>query len=158
MPTATIQTIRCVRSSGGIDSGVFDALATLPATVAPDQIDALIRAVAALPGVVEAIDAARNDPDNLYITTDTSPGRDNALWPGVGELVEMRPDQSIAPDVTVAFDTTQNLSLWDYDTVSRDDLLGSIMMAADEQGQGVIGRLASSSVEGSLYYIIYRVD
>lgn len=158
MPTATIQTIRCIRSASGIDSGVFDALATLPAVVAPGEIEAVIATVRALPGVIEAIDAARADPDNFYVTTGTSPGRDTALWPSSGEEIEMRPDQSVNPDVSVDFETTQNLSLWDYDSVSRDDHLGSITIEAGEQGQGEIGRLASSQVEGSLYYIIYRVD
>jgi hypothetical protein len=158
MPIATIQTIRCIRSASGIDSGVFDALATLPTVVAPAEIDALVSAVHALPGVVEAIDDARDDPDNFYITTGTAPGREQALWPPVGQDVDMRPDQSVAPGVTIEFETTQNLSLWDFDSVSRDDHLGSIMIDAAEQGQGEVGRLASSKVEGSLYYIIYSVD
>ena len=35
---------------------------------------------------------------------------------------------------------------------------GSITIPASEQGQGPQARLASSSVEGSVYYITYRVD
>lgn len=158
MPTATIQTILCVRSASGIDSGVFEALATLPIQVLPGEIDALISTVRALPGVIEAIDAARNDPDNLYVTAGTDTGRESAIWPGNGEDVDMRPDQSVAPGVTIDFENTQNLSLWDYDDVSRDDHLGSILIDSAEQGQGEIGKLASSRVEGSLYYIIYSVD
>lgn len=70
----------------------------------------------------------------------------------------MQPDQSVAPGFQVEFVTTQNVSLFDYDSVSRDDHLGSITIPANEQGQGPQARLASSSVEGSVYYIIYRVD
>jgi hypothetical protein len=158
MPTATIQTIRCVRSASGIDSGVFESFARLPLTVLPSELDAAIAAVKALPGVLAAIDAARADPDNLYITAQTTADRDLALWPAPGRDVSMLPDQSVAPSVSLDFDHSQNLSLFDHDIVSADDHLGSIMMSADEQGKGEVARLASSSVEGSVYYVIYRVD
>jgi hypothetical protein len=158
MPTATVQTIRCVRSASGIDSGVFEAFAQLPLVTLPGELDQIVQNVRALPGVIEAIDAARSDPDNLYITAGTTADRDLALWPSPGEDVDMLPDQSVAPNVTLDFETTQNLSLFDHDTISADDHLGSIMMDASEQGQGEIARLASSSVEGSVYYVIYRVD
>src|SRR5699024_2194199 len=113
MPSATIQTIRCIRSASGIDAGVFDALASLPLQVVPGEIDALVQSVRALPGVVEAIDSARDDPDNLCVTAGTSPGREQALWPPSDEEIEMRPDQSVAPGVRLDFEFTQNLSLWD---------------------------------------------
>lgn len=158
MPTTTIQTIRCVRSASGIDPGVFQAFAGLPTTVVPSELDSVIEALKALPSVLEAIDAARSDPDNLYITGQTTADRDRALWPAPGVDVDMRPDQSVEPNVTLNFTHSQNLSLFDHDTVSADDHLGSIMMSASEQGAGEIARLASSSVEGSVYYIIYRVD
>lgn len=158
MPQATIETIRCIRSASGIDAGVFEALSRLPLQVAPDEIDALVASVRALPGVVEAIDSARGDPDNLYVTAGTNPGREQALWPPPDTEIEMRPDQSVAPGVSIDFAFSQNLSLWDYDTVSRDDHLGSIMIEASEQGAGEIARLASSSIEGSVYYVVYRVD
>lgn len=158
MPTATIETIRCVRSASGIDAPVFDAIATLPSEVAPSEIDELIRTIKALPGVIEAIDAARDDPDNLYLTAGTTGKRDLAIWPAPGTDAEMRPDQSISPAITLDFEFSQNLSLWDYDSVSRDDHLGSILIEASQAGQGEVGRLASSRIEGSVYYIIYRVD
>jgi hypothetical protein len=158
MPTTTIQTIRCVRSASGIDSGVFEAFARLPLTVVPSELDGAVEAIKALPGVIEAIDAARSDPGNLYITAQTTADRNRALWPAPGVDVDMLPDQSVEPNLTLDFTHTQNLSLFDHDTVSADDHLGSIMISASEQGSGEIARLASSSVEGSVYYIIYRVD
>lgn len=157
MATATILTIRCIRSASGVDAGVFDALATLPIKVAPELLEDLLASVRALPGIVEAIDAARGDPDNLYLTLGTSPGRDAALWPAAGQDMEFRPDQSAVANVSIEFDHTQNVSLWDYDSVSRDDHLGSITIEEAEQGEGEIGRLAHSRVEGSLYYITYEV-
>jgi hypothetical protein len=127
--------------------------------VAPSDLEAVLQTLRALPGVIEAIDVARSDPDNLYITTGTEGDRDLALWPAPGEDVDMRPDQSVAPNVVVDFDTaTQNLSLFDHDAVSADDHLGSITIEAAEQGQGEIARRASSEVEGSVYFVTYRVD
>ncbi len=41
----------------------------------------------------------------------------------------------MSPDVSIDFEITQNLSLWDYDSVSRDDHLGSITIEAGEQGR-----------------------
>jgi hypothetical protein len=158
MPTATIQTIRCVRSASGIDGAVFDSIATLPTRALPSELDAIIDTVKALPGVIEAIDTARDDPDNLYLTTGTTGDREQAVWPASGQDVDMRPDQSVAPRITVDFEYTQNLSLWDYDTVLGDDHLGSITIEAGEAGQDEISRLASSRIEGSVYYITYRVD
>lgn len=153
MLTASIQQIRHV----GVDSGVFEAFGQLPAKIAPGEIEQLVRAVEALPGVIEAIEVARDDPDNLYLTNTTQPGRDESLWPGSGEVIEMRPRQSAAPDVSFDIDGSRNLSLWDYDTVSRDDHLGSVAIDAIEAGQGAIGRLTSSQVEGSIYSIIYDI-
>lgn len=72
--------------------------------------------------------------------------------------MEFRPDQSASPDLTIDFDHSQNLSLWDYDDVSRDDHLGSITIEAAEVDEGDTGRLAHSRVEGSLYYMVYRVS
>lgn len=160
MPTATVSTIFCVQQATGTDLAVNEAIANLPQTLLPEQIAGVsaIAAIRALPGVISAIDTARSDPDDLYVTTNTNGGRDNAIWPEPGTNVAMQAGQSVAPELTVDFSTSQNLSLWDYDSVSDDDLLGSVMMLADEQGQGEIVKLASSAVESSYYYVVYRVD
>ena len=158
MPTGTIQTVLCVKAASGVDGSVLDAIGSVADKVLPGDLGEVIAAFKALPGVVEAIDASRSDPDNLYLTTGTSPGRDDALWPGGGADVDMLPEQSAAPAVSVDFDTTQNISLWDYDTVSRDDHLGSIQMEAGDQGAGPVAKKAASTVEGSLYFVTYQVD
>jgi hypothetical protein len=158
MPVGTILALVCVRSASGIDAGVFQAFAQLPPQIVPSQIGFVLDALRAAPGVLEAIDAARSDPDNLYVTLQTSGDRDLAIWPGPGQSVDMLPDQSASLGVGVEFGFSQNVSLFDHDSISGDDHLGSVMMLAGEQGQGEIAKLASSSVEGSAYYIIYRVD
>lgn len=158
MPTGTVQTILCVKAATGVDGAVLSALASVADKIAPSEISQVIEAFKALPGVVEAIDASRSDPDNLYVTTQSASGRDQAAWPGGGSDVPMLPEQSVSPGIGVDFGATQNISLWDYDSVSDDDHLGSIMMEAADQGMGPIAKKASSTVEGSLYFVTYQVD
>jgi hypothetical protein len=160
MPTAHVSTIICVQQATGTDGGVNQALAGLPETLFPEQVGgaAALATIRSLPGIVAAIDEARSDPDDLYITTDTVGGRDNAIWPGPGSNTEMQAGQSVAPHITVDFSDSLNISLWDYDSVSDDDLLGSVTIFESEQGQGQQVKLASSTVEGSYYYVMYSVD
>ncbi len=159
MPQATVSMIYCVQQATGTDAAVNDAIAGLPELLLPGEFGGMpLQAIRALPGVIAAVDAARSDPDDLYITTNTGGGRDNAVWPSPGGVVQIQAGQSETPDFTVDFDHSQNLSLWDYDSVSDDDLLGSVTMFASEQGQGEIAKLARSPIENSYYYVVYRVD
>jgi hypothetical protein len=158
--TATVLEVWCLRQSTGTDAGVNSSLAGLADTLVPDQLGGLALAefLRNLPGVASAIDSARSDPDDFYLTTDTSGGMDNAIWPGGGQTISMSAGQSKSPQVTVDVDFSQNLSCWDRDSVSRDDHLGSIKIREDEQGLGEQIKLAKSDVESSYYYITYRVD
>jgi hypothetical protein len=158
MATAIIRTIYCVQQATGTDGGLNQAILALPELIVPHFGGAsLVNEIRALPGVIEAIDAVRADPDDLYVTTNTEGGRDNAIWPGPGRNGSMRAGQSVAPNISVDFADSQNISLWDYDSVSRDDLLGSITIFESERGPGEMARVARSAVEGSCYYIIYSV-
>jgi hypothetical protein len=158
MPTVTIQNLLCVRSASGIDGGVFEAFAQVPSTFLPDQMSAIIASIRSLPGVIEAIDAARSDPDNIYMTTSTNKGRANAIWPPQGVDIDMLPDQSQEINLSVDFEFSQNISLFDHDPISSDDHLGSIMVKADEAGTGSRVGKAASQVEGSIYFITYEVS
>src|SRR5262245_24567504 len=160
MPTARISTIFCVQQATGTDMGVNDAIASLPEKLLPPEINgvAIVDAIRAIPGVISAIDAARSDPDNLYITTVTQAGNENAIWPGPGQRVDVQAGQSFTPNLSLDFTDSQNISLWDHDSPSDDDLLGSVTMLSSEQGVGEIAKLARSQVESSAYYVVYRVD
>jgi hypothetical protein len=158
MRTATITTIYCVQQATGTDMGVNHALTALPEKIVPGAFMPVLEAIRALPGVIGAIDVARSDPDNFYVTTNTNGGRQNAIWPGPGGDVQMQAGQSVAPQLPVQVSGSQNISLWDYDSTSDDDLLGSVTMLESEQGQGEIAKLAKSMVESSFYYVVYRVD
>jgi hypothetical protein len=158
--TATILEVWCLRPATGTDAGVNDSLAGLADSLVPEELGGLALAdfLKNVPGVISAIDSGRSDPDDLYMTTNTSGGVDSAIWPGGGRTVSMSAEQSQAPQVLVDVDFSQNISLWDRDSISRDDHLGSIKIKEDEQGLGEQIKLAKSDVESSYYYITYRVD
>jgi hypothetical protein len=159
MATARIFMICCVKESTGTDVSVLNAVANLPATVLPDELGTdIVASIRAVPGVLEAIDAAREDPDDLYVTTETEGDRDRAIWPGPGLSKSILAGQSVKPDFSVPFSFSQNISLWDYDSGSGDDPLGSVTVFESEQGAGVLAKLAANPVEGSAYYVVYEVD
>jgi hypothetical protein len=149
--------IYCVQPATGTDGAVNRAIAGLPQTILADQgLAAVAQTLQAVPGLLAAIDEARADPDDLYLTAGTVGDVDRAIWPGPGQTMPLRAGQTVAPGVTLAFAGSQNISLWDYDGVSRDDLLGSFTIFDHEIGQELF-KLAASTVEGSIYYVHYRV-
>lgn len=163
MATATINMIYCVSAATGIDGGVNRALTSLAPVLnvgelGGDSLNAIQTAINALPGLLEAVDQARQDPDDLYVTTNTAGGLDNAVWPGNQRTQPTQAGQSQSIRLPLQFSGNLNVSLWDYDSSSDDDLLGSITVLEAEAGRGDIAKLAASAVESSAYYVVYRVD
>ncbi|MEV1065962.1 hypothetical protein [Streptomyces sp. NPDC050263] len=154
--TATILDVYCVHAATGTDSTTNEAIAALAGTI-PVGGSTLHDIAQSIPAAVAAIDASRNDPDDLYITTSTQGDVGQAIWPGNGSAGSVGSGQTQPLGVTVSVDGVQNLSLWDHD-LSGDDLLGSIRIEETELGQGPIAKMASSPVEGSVYLVNYRVD
>ncbi|MGO4780491.1 hypothetical protein AB4084_33950, partial [Lysobacter sp. 2RAB21] len=107
----------CVQKSTGTDAEFNQAFATLPEIIPFGNVAgfSILDAVKQIPGVIAIIDAARSDPDQLYMTTSTNSGRDHAIWPEPGRKVEMQAGQSESPMVAVNFGFSQNISLWDAD-------------------------------------------
>lgn len=157
---ATLLQIWCLRHSTGTDFGVVQALSGLaPAHVLSQLgVGSIESFVKGLPGVVGAMDSARSDPDNVFLTTDTSGDLDNSIWPPGNTTVDMQAGQSVTPGIMIPVSFSQNLSLWDHDPVSDNDLLGSITIFESERGAGEIAKLAKSEVETSYYFFTYRVD
>ncbi|GII94939.1 hypothetical protein [Sinosporangium siamense] len=158
--TATIETIWCLRQGTGADSDVNQALCDIIPAFFLEEIGerSLADFVKGLPGVARAMDSAHDDPDDLYLTADTSGKLDHSIWPPGYTTVDMRADQSVAPGLCIPVSHTQNLSLWDHDIGSGDDHLGSITIFEAERGGGELVKLAKSDDESSYYYIKYRVD
>ncbi|WP_432139829.1 MULTISPECIES: hypothetical protein [unclassified Streptomyces] len=159
--TATIFDVFCVHAATGTDTAVNEALSALAGNevVRLSSIGGSVADfVKSIPQAAAAIDTARGDPDDLYLTTDTAGGLDRAIWPGNGSTGTVRSGQTQPLGVAVPVNRVQNLSLWDYDSVSRDDLLGSIRIDEGERGAGPIAKLARNDTEGSAYYVTYQVD
>jgi hypothetical protein len=159
--TATIVQIYCVKEATGTDLGAINLALSglwpvLPGGFDPESIKNMVRSVF---GLADAIDRARSDPDQLYVTTHTAGGLDNSIWPGGGVYHPIEQGQHVFPNITVPIaHWGENISLWDYDEISADDLLGSIAMFEAEKGFNEITKLGRSLVEGSAYYVTYRVD
>jgi hypothetical protein len=160
MANATLLFIYCVTEATGTDLEVIEAIASLPERIVPSELgfSTVVEAIQSLPGVIAAIDMARSDPDNLYITTNTNGGLNNSIWPGSGNTQDFLAGQSNSPQISIEFSFSLNISLWDRDEVSPDDLLGSITIFETEQGQGEITKKAFSIVEHSYYYLTYIVE
>lgn len=160
--TATIIDVFCVKESTGTDLGnlapvireAFNSALPRELTDGLSPGDAL----ASVAGLADALDSVRSDPDNLYITTSTEGDIENAIWPGGEQTVDILGTQSVQPGITIDFDNRTNLSLWDFDDVSADDLLGSIQIKESESGQGEIAKFAFSKVEAAAYYVTYTVE
>ncbi|MFL9901313.1 hypothetical protein PQR75_29895 [Paraburkholderia fungorum] len=157
MANVVIRTLYCIREATGTDMGVNIAIANLPGTLpAATGLGSIDAAVKAVPGLIAAIDGARGDPDDLYLTTSTERGLGNKVWPTDRETMPVGTGQSTAPNLALSFDGSLNVSLWDYDSGSRDDLLGSITVEESELGNELLKK-AASDVEGSIYYVHCRV-
>jgi hypothetical protein len=157
MATARIYTIFCVRHSSGIDFGVTQALTNLANTLVGSEFGgSLQEAVAALPAVIAAIDTARDDPDNLFMTFG-SDEIENAFWPGAGQFTDTRAGQSHQILLDFPVTVSQNVSLWDDDSPSGNDHMGSVTIFAGEAGEGQKAKLAKNPEEGSAYYVLYEV-
>jgi len=160
MAVATLKTLYCFQHATGTDGAVNTAVfGLIPDVIALGHAGGAVKdVVEAIPGVIEAIAIARNDPDNLYLTFSTEGGRDSAFWPGPGRDTEMRAGQSVYLGLSYEFNGSMNLSMWDYDDVSRDDLLGSVTVEEAEAGAGEFIKKAFSTIEGSCYLLSYSVD
>ncbi|SEP95094.1 hypothetical protein SAMN04487983_1002257 [Streptomyces sp. yr375] len=157
--TATIFDVFCIHAATGTDAAANEAVGALAGKIPLGSLGTSLQGfVQSVPQAVAAIDAARGDPDDLYVTTSTQGDLSQAIWPGNGSTGSVASGQTQPLGVTVPVDFVQNLSLWDHDDVSADDLLGSIRIEESERGEGPIAKLASSPVEGSVYYVTYQVN
>lgn len=159
--TATILEIYCVKEASGTDLAVLYAVNTALTplyTVLGGGFD-ISSYVNSVPNLIASLESARSDPDELYVTTYTGGGLANSIWPPGGARQDISQGQSVMnPNIVVPFVYGVNISLWDYDSISSDDLLASIQIYETERSLGVLTKLGRSMVEGSAYYVRYRVD
>jgi hypothetical protein len=157
MATARIYMLYCVRQASGTDFGAIQALSGLAPSIPASGFGAQVSEILGqLPEVIAAIDTARSDPDNLFITTESSGDLEYAVWPS-GDPVDAQAGQTLVVMLDLTFTYALNISLWDYDSASDNDLLGSVAIFEEEAGTGQIAKLAKSDIEGSAYYVVYEV-
>jgi hypothetical protein len=138
--------IYCVRHASGVDGGVVAALTNLPGElVGSDYGVPLLDALAGLPAVVTAIDTARDDPDNLFMTFG-SENISDAFWPAAGQYRNLQAGMSAQIQLDFNVDYSQNVSLWDRDFPSGNDHLGSVTIFASDAPLGEIAKLAKNPV------------
>ena len=158
MPTATITLVHCVHEATGVDvQALGKLLRAIPTELFADTLgSSLPDIIRAIPEVIRALDVARSDPDDFFMTTKTSGNIKDSIWPPGKKTVNLQAGQSVTPKVLLTFERAVNVSLWDED-VSDNDLLGSILIFAEEAGRGEVVRLAHSPIESSYYYVFYEV-
>jgi hypothetical protein len=158
MATATIHTIFCAHEATGTDIHLLKALfERLPVGLFGNIIGGvLLDTIKALPEIIKLVDLARSDPDNVFMTTGSDEIKD-AIWPGGGKTVDLGAGQSAAPNVSVEFTSSLNISLFD-DDASANDKLADVTIFESERGKGEIAKFGSSKVEMSAYYVIYSVE
>lgn len=159
MPNVVIRSLFCVHAATGTDAGLNAVIAGIPESLeflampSDAQLQGVIRAI---PGLIDAIDAARADPDDLYLTNDTSGGVENRIWPIDKKYHPVNTNQLVTLGVAIAFEDKLNLSLWDHDSSSDDDLLGSIVIDSVDVGKEMTKK-AWSEIESSVYLVSYLV-
>ncbi|MFI9772210.1 hypothetical protein ACIHJG_35910 [Streptomyces sp. NPDC052415] len=164
MPTANIVELWCLKPATGTDFGhltpsLQGLLSGFEKIFVDETGQAVAATVKAIPGLVTALDEVQADPDNVYLTVNDSSGLDNSVWPGNGETRDMNKGQVAHPSLAIPFDFSMSLNLWEKDSfLDDDDPLGAIRIDKDDVDRGHIAQVASSEVEGSFYYVTYRVD
>ncbi|MEU8679521.1 hypothetical protein [Streptomyces sp. NPDC048560] len=164
MPTATIVELWCVKPATGTDFGhltphIQGLLSGFEKIFIDETGQAVIATVRAIPGLVQALDEVRADPDSVYLTVNSASGLDNSVWPGNGETVDMNTGQVAHPSIAIPFDFSMSLTLMEKDSgiLNSDDPLGTIRIDGDDTDRGHVAQVASSNIEGSFYYVTYRV-
>lgn len=76
-----------------------------------------------IPGLVAAIDEARADPDQLYLSL-SNQERDRKIWPIGGDVVEINGGQIVRPNLRVPFNEVVDINFLGVGWRQRRRLLG----------------------------------
>ena len=127
------------------------------------SLKAMAAAFTALPEVIDTIESSRDDADDLYIGLNSERGNDGAFWPRPndqsdvairGAPVAMPGLEGMVPYVLGLSKNQQTISinLFDHDTGSRDDHLGSVTFSLGDLGKGPLKTLMISDKHGGVVY------
>ncbi|MCT7978957.1 hypothetical protein [Laspinema olomoucense] len=153
-----------VQQAAGLSSAVSAAAGVVLGNVPNPKAQLVAQALNAgsavlekIPGLVDAIGKAGNYPDQLYMTFSNQPGIGKRFWPQPGKFYEIYAGQIIRFD-ELRYSLTQpiDISLWEYDTISSDDQLGSFAIEQDTAPGAYVVTVTSAS-EASIYLVAYTV-
>ncbi len=163
---------RCVIAATGIDgaalTAVTDAAADASRAAARvigegktigKALEAAGGVFKAVPAIAKAIDEAGQYPDQLYITRGGSRGVDGRVWPlGSREYVEVSSGQVVRfqRDLRFLLRDPVDLSFWEYDSLTSDDLLGTLIVEIDKPIGWHVDTVTSEA-EGAAYLVAYEI-
>lgn len=166
MSTLTIVSVKCIKPSSGIDGtalSIFGAIGGAiggAAAVAGATVTGglLIGAtgVAAVGGasagvtLINGLDHFFAGADDLYIKVNGS-----KVWPS-GKYKDINSQQTKDVEYSLPLNSQVTIQLWEYDTISSDDLLGYLTLGSDHQS-GNFTYLVQNRDEGSIYEINIRI-
>lgn len=82
----------------------------------------------------------------------------NRIWPTDKKYIEMKDTElKIGVDLAVERNTMLELELWDYDTWTPNDLLGTFKLLADERGGPFTSDLITNSGVSAKYSLEWEV-
>ncbi|MTJ22546.1 hypothetical protein FJR06_14955 [Dolichospermum sp. UHCC 0352] len=167
MKSLTIVSVKCIKPSSGIDSiaqslfgligGAIAGTATFVAGAASGGLLIAATGVAAAGGasagvaVINGLDYFFAGADELYIRVNGS-----KVWPS-GKYKDMMSQQTKEVGHTLPLNDKVKIQLWEYDTISSDDLLGYLDLGADHQ-TGSFTYLVQNQYEGSIYEINIKIS
>lgn len=144
--------------SGDVTAAAANAVGTSDPAVSAG-LNAATSVLRRVPAVAAAIDAARQDPDQLYLTRGNAEGRGNRIWPYGKQHERILNGQSAQfnnLNLPLGPIHRLNIGFWEYDSGSGDDYLGTLTIdPSSPVGRKV--QLVTNPVEGALYLVDYEV-
>ncbi len=165
----------------GLVSGYYSALSQATGSAAGSSSDPRVQGLLAaasagqagfaaiasqLPALIGAIDEARGDADDLYMSLSTVRGKEGSFFPEPGKYTDAYNEGLVAPlqgvkgrVVPYIFGVDPNqdrvaANLFDHDTTSRDDILGQAIFFRSTAGQGPKTAIAMTAAHGGVIYLI----
>lgn len=120
-----------------------------------------------LPALIWAIDEARDDADDLYMSLSTERGHEAAFFPSFGEYTDR-----FSPGVPARLEGVNcrvvpyifgvdprrdrvSVTLFDHDGSSRDDILGNFVFNTSDAGKGELATMSISEKHGGVVYVVH---
>lgn len=122
--------------------------------------------IARLPELIGAIDEARDDADDLYMSLSTERGHEAAFFPSFGEYTSR-----FSPGVPAGLEGVKgrvvpyifgvdprrdsiSVTLFDHDNGSRDDIIDNFVFSKNDAGKGKMTGLSISEKHGGVVYAV----